>query len=149
MSRIERGGRTAEAYEAALEQNVVQVLGSVTIDAILDAPTVWKLFTCPAGFEAIITEVIAHSNTATLAGMIDVNFGGGAAAITPVWLDAADLSSMTSANMMLKLEPAGAVVNIDGDDATIADRSFVAEVVAGSTGAANVTLDVIGYLLAS
>lgn len=149
MPKYFRAGKPIEAAEAGMLEDLVNVLSSTVIDAILDAPTVHTLFRCPPGKKAVIIEVIAHSNSASLAGMIDVNFGGGAAAITPVWLDNAALNSMTSAFMMEKKQPAGAVVLIDGDDATPANRNFVAEVVSGSTSAANVTLDVLGYLIDS
>ncbi len=132
-----------------LREIAITLLSSTVIDAILDVPTVHQLYTCPTGKKAIIDHVLVHSNTDDLTGMNDVNFGAGAAGITPVWLDNADLSSMSTALMALKLVAAGAVVIMDGDDGTLADRIFVAEVVAGSTGAANVTLDVFGYLIDS
>jgi hypothetical protein len=128
---------------------LVNLLGSTTFDAKLDAPTVHTLFHCPPGKRAVIIEVVAHSNSADLAGMTDVNLGGGPVGIAPTWLDAADLSSMNTSNRMLKLVPAGAVVTLDGDDSTVANRDFVAEVVAGSTNVANVTMDVLGYLIDS
>ena len=133
----------------ALKENAITVLADVQIDAILDVPTVHTLYTCPPGKQAVIVEVIAHSNSADLAGMVDVNLGGGAAGISPLFLDAADLSSMATAMSMLKFQPAAVVINIDGDDSTVADRSFVAEVVTGSTGAANVNLAVLGFLIDS
>jgi hypothetical protein len=149
MPKYSKAGKPEAAIEAGMLEDLVNVLSSVVIDAKLDVPTVHKLFRVPAGKKAVIIELVAHSNSATLSGMVDVNLGGGAAGIAPVWLDEADLSSMTTAQMMLKLQPAGAVVVIDGDDATPANRTFVAEVVTGSTGDANVTLDVLGYLIDS
>jgi hypothetical protein len=134
---------------ADLRENAITLLSSTVIDAILDVPTVHVLYTCPPGKQVIVDHVLAHSNTDDLTGMDDMNFGGGAAGVTPVWLDAGDLSSMSTALSALKLVPAGAVVILDGDDATAADRAFAVEVVAGSTGAANVTLDVFGYLIDS
>lgn len=133
-----------------VEDAMIEGLVTVLADLQIDAQTAQQngIWTVPVGKQAIITEVIAHSNTATLAGMTDVNFGGGLPPTTPVWLDAANLSSMTSANMMLKLAPAGAIVIIDGD-ATPPQSTFVAEVIAGSTGAANVNIALLGFLIDS
>lgn len=149
MTTLTRAAKTDAAYEALLERRLVHVLSVTVIDAILDAPTVHKLFTCPTGKQAVITAVIFHSNTATLAGMIDVNLGGGVAAITPVWLDNQSLAGLTVANSFLEVVPAADVIIIDGDDSTPANRTLNAQVVTGSTGAADVTVDVLGYLIDS
>jgi hypothetical protein len=131
-------------------RRTLTLLKRVTIaDAMLDVPTVYTLYKCPKRRRVIIDHIRVHSNSATLAGMADINFGGGAEAKTPVWKDAADISSMTTAQMEMKLTTAGAVVIIDGDDATPANRSFMAEVVTGSTGAASVVFDIYGYMLSS
>jgi hypothetical protein len=120
-------------------------------DATLNAPTVYALYKCPKRRRVIIDHVRAHSNSASLAGMNDLNFGGGPDGIAPVWKDAADISSMTTAQMEMKLTAGAAVVILDGDASTAANRTFVVEVAVsgGSTNPASVVLDVYGYLIDS
>jgi hypothetical protein len=149
MQKYTRAGRTAEAVEQGMLEGLLNVLGSATFDPEPDAPTVHQLYHVPAGKKAVIVELVVRSNTASLAGMTDVNFGGGAAAITPVWKDAQDLSSITAVGSMMRVVASGAIVIIDGDDSTPADRIFVAQVVTGATASGSVTIDVIGYLIDS
>jgi hypothetical protein len=135
---------------ADLKENAITKLSSTAIaDMSLDAPTLYSLFTCPPGKQLLVDHVVVHSNSASLAGMTDVNFGGGVAAITPVWADAADFSSMVTANSRLVLRTDTTVVIIDGDDATALDRTFRMEVIAGATAAGTGVIDVFGYLIDS
>ena len=140
---VMEGGRSRK------KRTITRLATFKVVDAELDAPTVYSLFKCPRRKRAIIDHVKIHSNAGSLAGADDINFGGGAAAATPVWLDAGDISSMTTAQMELKLVPAGATVIIDGDDATVANRTFGAEVVSGATTTTTYWIDVWGYLLNS
>ena len=132
-----------------LRKSITRLSTTRIADGEVDDPTVYALFKCPRGKRLIVDHVKIHSNNADLSGANDINFGGGAAAATPVWKDAADISSMSTAQMELKLVPAGAVIIIDGDDSTVANRTFGCEVVAGSTGASAYTIDVFGYLISS
>ena len=117
------------------------ILGRAGINGQPDAPTVHTIFVVPPGKKALIAHVAIHSNSASLAGMTDVNFGGGPAGITPVWKDAADLSSMTTVNDYLVVWPDSPV------EMLVAGAAFVAEVVSGSTAASTVMIDVLGYLV--
>jgi hypothetical protein len=91
-----------ESGYSVLRKSISRLATFLVADATLDAPTVYTLYTVPKGKRAIIDHVRAHSNSASLAGMNDLNFGGGAAGITPVWLDAGDISTLTSAQILLE-----------------------------------------------
>lgn len=149
MTTLTRAGKSVGSYETSLQKSLVHLLSSTEIDAILDVPTVHRLYLVPEGKQAVIISVMARSNSASLAGMTDVNFGGGVAAITPVWKDAANFAGMTLVNSLQNMTISGAGGILDGDDSTEANRVFNAEVVAGSTVPANVTFDVFGYLIDS
>lgn len=122
---------------------------TASIDMNADAPTTNNLFTCPPGQKAVIDSVHIHSNSATLAGMNDVNFGGGAAGGVSIFIDAeAGIEDMTTANeYMILRNDSNNILMIDGDDATAANRTFVMYTVSGSTGAATATVDVYGRLI--
>ena len=134
-------------------ENIAPVVLSRTVvaDVMLDAPTLNELYTVPPGKRAIITEVILHTPTATLAGMNDVDFGGGAAAITPAWLNnETGIGDMTAVeDYMVLRNDSNDIAAIDGDNATAANRIFGMYIVSGSTAAAGVTVDTIGYLIDS
>ena len=137
---------------ADLKESAITLLSSTAIaDMTTDAPTIYSLYSAPTGKQALITRVVVHSNSASLAGCNDVNFGGGAAAATPVWMDAeAHLAGMTSASMYWSITADDAVQTlIDGDDATAANRTFAMGVVSGSTGSSTAVVDVFGYLIDS
>ncbi len=135
-----------------LKEKAIALLASTVVaDVNADVPTRNVLYTVPPGKRAVIDQIVIHSATATLAGMNDVDFGGGAAGITPAWLNnETGIGDITSVDDFMTLradsDDHGA---IDGDDATVADRDFVAYVVSGSTGAAGATFDVFGYLIDS
>ncbi len=135
-----------QSVEDKMIEGLVTVLSSRVIDA--NAVQLNPFFIPPIDKKVIITEVLIHSNTATLAGMTDVDFGGGTLSNVPVWLDAVDLSSMTTAESILKLAPTVPVVIIDGADGNPA-AFFTCTVNTGSSGAADVTVDVLGYLIDS
>lgn len=115
-------------------------------DATLDAPTTYSIYTVPRGKRLIFNHASWHSNSATLAGMTDVDIGvnGGSQLVS-----AQSLASMTSANVGLISWPAAVTITVDGDDATVANRTVTVTVNAGSTGAASVKIDLFGYLISS
>ena len=120
-------------------------LGEVRFDAQLDGPTVHNIFTVPPGKRAVVLAFAAYKNSASLAGMTDVNLGGGPAAVTPSLLDAESLAALTTANMFKWLWP-DVKVTLNGDSSVLAERNCVVEVVAGSTGAAYVNIAAFGFL---
>lgn len=135
---------------ADLKELAIARLSRTTgIDMNADAPTLNALYTVPPGKLCVIDSVVIHSNSATLAGMNDVDFGAGATATSPAWLNnETGIGDMTNANswMILRADSDDYVM-IDGDDSTAADRTFSMYVVSGSTGAATATVDVFGYLV--
>jgi len=137
-----------QAAEDAMLEGIDCILSSTLIaDTSLDAPTVYPLYTVPAGKKAILRVIILHSNSASLAGMIDVNFGGGVAAITPMWINAVDFSTMTTVNSALISWASAEIIMIDGDDVTEANRTLNMEVVSGSTAAGTAIVSVFGFLV--
>lgn len=135
---------------ADLKELAIARLSRTTgIDMNADAPTLNALYTVPPGKKAIIDCVIIHSNDADLTGMNDVDFGAGATATSPGWLNnETGIVDMTAANdWMILRSDSDEYTMIDGDDATAANRTFSMYVVSGSTGAATATVDVFGYLV--
>ena len=133
-----------------LRENCMALLSRTVIaDIEADAPTLNLLYTCPPGKKCIIEAVIAHSNTASMAGATDMDFGGGAAAATPVFLDAfAGFADMTAVDDYYVLRPAaGEYIMLQGDDATAANRTFGVLVTAGATAAGGISMDVFGILV--
>ena len=137
---------------ADVKEKAIALLSSTAIsDMTLQVPTLWSLYTVPFGKMAVIDSVVIHSNSATIAGMDDVDFGGGATAVNPTWLNnETGIGDMTTANshMILRVD-SNDIVMIDGDDATAANRTFGMYVVDGSDGAATGIVDVFGYLVDS
>lgn len=110
------------------------------------------LYLVPNGYSMIPSRLRIRENSASLAGMDDINIGGGAAAATPAWLDAATgMEALTSAGMCWETTVAAEAVTtpVNGDDATVANRTFGVQLIAGSTGAATVTFEVWGSLFAN
>lgn len=133
-----------------LRENCIALLSRTTgIDMNADSPTLNQLYTVPAGKKCIIDSVIIHSNSATLAGMNDVDFGAGAAGITPAWLNNEQgiVDMVTADDWMILRSDSDEFGMIDGDDATALNRVFSMYVVSGSTGAATATVDVFGILV--
>jgi len=130
---------------------IARLARTVVADVNADVPTRNVLYTVPPGKRAIITQVILFNPTATLAGMNDVDFGGGATATSPAWLNnETGIGDMTDVeDYMILRSDSDEYIAVDGDDATVADRDFVMYVVSGATGAAGVTADVYGFLIDS
>jgi len=138
-----------ESGSTRMRRTITRLASYTVADAELDAPTLHNLYTCPRTKKAIIDHLRFHSNAGSLAGMNDIDIGGGAAAVTPAWKTTADVSSMTTAQMEMKISSDGAVVIIDGDDATVANRTLSARVIAGATTTTTVIIEVWGYLIDS
>lgn len=135
-----------------LRENAITLLArTVVADVQADSPTRNVVYTVPPGKRMIVDQLVIHTPTASLAGMDDVDFGGGAAAITPAWLTTVTaIAEMTDVEDYYILRgDANEYIMIDGDDSVVADRDFVAYVVSGSTGAAGATFDLFGYLIDS
>ncbi len=137
---------------ADLRENAITKLASTVIaDVQADSPTRNVIYTVPPGKRLIVDQVVVHTATATLAGMNDVDFGGGATASSPAWLNNEQgIEDITDVeDFMILRADSDEYLAIDGDDSVAADRDFVAYVVSGSTGAAGCTFDLFGYLIDS
>lgn len=132
-----------------LKEKAITLLSrTLEIDANADA-TLHPLFTVPPGKRAIIIEVIVHSNADSLAGMDDVNFGGGPTGVAPSWIvGEASIAGVISANKFIVIrDDNDDNLFIEGDAAVANARTFSMYVVSGSTVASTVTVDVFGYLV--
>jgi hypothetical protein len=129
-----------------LNENAETLLASVAgVDC--NSTGVVSLVTATPGKSMVITKVVIRKNSASLAGMDDLNFGGGSSANTPVWTDAATgMEALTTANMIWVITAAGLVTQpINGDESIGGRRTFGVDIVSASTGAATATFDVFGY----
>lgn len=133
------------------EQAMALLSRTVVLDVQSDGPTLNQLYTVPPGKRAVIAEVVLHSPTASLAGMDDVDFGGGVIATAPDWVqNETGIGAMTAVDDYMNIRgDSNEYGAIDGDDAQLANRTFSMYVVSGSTGVAGVTVDVFGYLIDS
>ncbi len=107
------------------------------------------LYIVPDAKICIITDVILHTPSGTLAGCNDVDFGTGPAAATQAFLNnVTNIEDMTSALDYMRLVATGNDYKfINGAEADPDDRTFGIYVVTGATtDAATVTIDVFGYL---
>ncbi len=136
---------------ADLKELAISLLARTVVADVQTGTTRNVLYTVPPGKRAIIDQVVIHTPTGSLAGMNDVDFGGGAIGATPVWIDnETGIVDMTTVeDFMILRADSDDHIAIDGDDATAADRDFVAYVVTGATGAYGATFDVFGYLIDS
>jgi hypothetical protein len=120
-----------------LNEHALTLLAAVEVDMHTAGKT--ALYNIPAGKTAVITGLIIHSPSATLAGGTDYDFGTGPNADT--WKTAVDLSSLTTPYT-------------DFMPISLAAKSSVCEelsefgvmVNTGANGAATVQIDVFGYL---
>lgn len=135
---------------ADLKERAISLLVSAYVaDMQSDSPTLNVLYTIPTGKRCIIDQVVIRDPSASLAGMNDVDFGWGATALG--WLNnETGIGDMTATTDFMVLRADSDEYTIgDGDDSTVANRSFGMYVVSGSTGAASAYVDVFGYLLDS
>lgn len=132
------------------EQAIALLASTVVADVQADAPTRNLIYTVPPGKGMIIDSLVIHSPTASLAGMDDVDFGGGALCQSPSWINnETGIGDMTDVDdfMILRADYKNTIT--DGDDAVGPDREFAALVTLGSTLAAGATFDLYGYLIDS
>lgn len=121
---------------ANAKEKGLMLLASV---ASVDMKTAGKttLYTVPIGKNAVVTHIVIHTVSATLAGGTEYDFGTGANCDT--WKQDVDLSSMTAATDVMVIDSN----NTKYTRSTAAD-TFGIKVITGSTGAATATIDVIG-----
>jgi hypothetical protein len=95
------------------------------------------VYTVPAGKKAVVTHVVPHSPTATLADGVDFDLGDGANADT--WKQAVDLSTLTASTDCIVIENTAKFTIFDAGD------EFGIKPVTGATADADATMDVFGY----
>lgn len=121
-----------------LRENAITLLSSTSsVDMQTAAKT--TLFTVPTGKSAVITAVIIHTLSATLAGGTDFDFGTDANCTTHK--QTVDLSSLTATTDSI-------VISFDDSKypRLAAADAFGIYPSTGSTGAATAVIDVFGYL---
>jgi len=123
-----------------LRENVITLLGSVVVDMQAVATTsILTVPLTPVPFTMVVTHIVVRSNTATLAGGSDYDFGDTSGG--DFFKSTVDLSSMTSADGYWIIENSNALLALFA-----AGVSFDIDVITGSTGAANATIEVFGYM---
>lgn len=135
---------------ADLRESADSVLGKLTALA-MNTNAMTAIFTVPPGKMAVVTKVVVCSVSATMAGCDDVNLGAGAAGAGVVFLDnVTALADCTAAKDYYSLaQAAGEYTSIDGDDATVANRTFNIDIVDGADAGATADVLAFGFLVDS
>ena len=124
---------------ANAKEKTIALLNSTTA---VDMKTAQQndLYAVPADKKAIITHVVIHTTSASLAGGTDYDLGTGASCDT--WKQTNDLSSLTTSGTDV-------IVITYATKYTICAASsvFGIYVNTGSTAACTATIDVFGYLI--
>ena len=123
----------------ALIEQADALLASVVADMKTAAKV--DVYTVPPGQKMMVTKVVIHSPTASLAGGTDYDLGTGVNADT--WKQTVDLSSMTATDDYMVIDAAGTKYSIEAGGSV-----FGIKVITGSTAAANASVDLFGYLVA-
>jgi ethanolamine utilization microcompartment shell protein EutL len=123
---------------ALAEYTICKVASVSGVDLKTAGKTV--LYTVPSGKTFYPVAVVVRDASASLAGGTDYDFGTGANADT--WVQAVDLSAMTTPDTDFK------VIDSGGTKYTkcAAGSEFGVKVITGSTAAATAVIDVFGFL---
>jgi len=121
---------------ADLKEKAIALLGSATVD-LQTGDTKSTAYTVPVGKEALITMVIIHSPTASLASGTDYDIGSGAACDT--WKQSNNLSSMTATTDYMVITHPGTKFTIE-----TAGLTFGILQITGATLDAQATMEVYG-----
>lgn len=122
---------------ADIREHSIGLLSSTTIADMKSAAT-HSLFTIPAGKIAIITHVVVHTPSATLAGGTDYGFG--VAADCTSFKQPVTLTTVTATNHYFVVD------NNNVCTIATATQVFSMEITDGSDGDASAVVDVFGYL---
>ena len=127
---------------SALNENAITLLGSATIDTQNgDAKT--TVYTVPAGKSAIITHVVIHSPSGSLADGVDFDIGSGANADT--WRQTISLTTMTATTDYMVIPSISATpVKYTLE---VAGAAFGIKPITGATADTTATMSVFGYLV--
>jgi len=129
-----------------LKEKGLILLGSVTINA--QTTTKQTVYTVPTGKTMIPVVLVPRTPTATLAGLVDMDIGGNANADD--WLQQISLDAFTATTdegeIRQPAQAAGPPIVPVKKTVYAAATVFGVKINTGSTGAANVTLDLFGWL---
>ncbi len=124
---------------ADLKENAISLLSSTVIADTKTADT-HALYTVPTGKIAIITHVVLHTPSGTLAGGgQDYDFGVAAACSS--WKQGVDFATVTAVDHYFVIEENNVVHTI-----AVADEVFSMKIVTGGTTIRTAVIDVFGYL---
>lgn len=122
-----------------LKQICDSLLASVTVD-LQNGDSKTTVYTVPTGKSAVITKVVIHSPTASLAGGTDFNIGSGANADT--WKQTVDLSGLTATTDYIVLTSNNTKFTLEAAASAIGILP-----VTGATADAQAIFDLFGYLV--
>lgn len=126
---------------SALRENAITLLGSAVVD-LQNADGKTIVFEVPNGKTMVVTHVVIHSPSGSLAGGTDFDIGSGANADT--WRQTIDLSSLVNTDDYIVI-PSIAAVPVKYT-LEVADAEFGILPVTGATGDETATMDLFGYL---
>jgi len=122
---------------ANAKEKVIALLGTATVD-LQTGDTKSTVYTVPTGKEAIITHVVIHSPTASLAAGTDYDIGSGASCDT--WLQSSNLSTMTATTDYMVITSSAVKYTIE-----VAAATFGILQITGATADAQATMEVYGF----
>lgn len=120
-----------------LRENAITIV-SRTFDVDMKTAGTTELYQVPENFTLIITDVMVHSISGSLAGGTDYDIGdtvGG-----DYFKSTVDLSSLTATNHTIRITNTG--INSLFTEDTLINLN----VITGSTGTETATIDIFGYL---
>ncbi len=127
----------------ALNEKAIALLDSKLVD-LQNGDSKSIVYTVPAGKRALITHVIIHGPTASLAGGTDFDIGSGGSATT--WRQTVDLSSLTTVTTDYIVIPSIAATPVKYTlEPSAAEFGIIP--VTGATADAQATMAVFGYLI--
>jgi len=129
-----------------LREKAASLVSTTTING--QTLTKQTLFTVPSDKVFIPLGVVFREPSATLAGLVDLDIGGDAGAAD--WIQQVSLSAFTATTdyglVMQPAQAAGPPIVPTKKTVYAAGTGFGLKINTGSTGAANVEVDLFGYL---
>jgi len=127
---------------SALNENAITLLGSATVN-LKNGDAKSTAYTVPTGKIAIITHVVIHSPTASLANGTDFDIGSGANADT--WRQTISLTTLTASTDYIVI-PSIAATPVKYT-MEVAAAAFGIKPITGATADADATMAVFGFLI--
>jgi len=126
---------------SALRENAITLLESAVVD-LQNADPKTTVFTVPTGKTMVVTHIVIHSPSGSLAGGTDFDIGSGANADT--WRQTISLTSMTAVTDYMVIPSIAATPVKYTLEAAAA--AFGIKPITGATADVTATMDVFGYL---